>query len=125
MGGILDIGIRVHSRVKSSHHVGIVLFVCQYSNSMSNSSIVFGLTTSSMRVDACISSRSSQIFIFSIGYMKTGLWVAVFLGEPKINHIDLVALFTNIHQKVIWFNVAVYKIVGMNQFQPLYLEPRP
>jgi hypothetical protein len=53
--------------------------------------------------------------------MKTRLWVAVFFGKTKVNDVDLVAFLTSVHQKVIWFNVAVYKVVGMEEFQSLYL----
>lgn len=54
--------------------------------------------------------------------MKMGLWVTVFFGQSKINHIDLVAAFSNSHQKVVGFNVTMNKVFGMHIFNARYLQ---
>ena len=46
--------------------------------------------------------------------MEMGLGVPVFLGQSKINHVDLIATLANAHQKVVRLDVTVDERLCMN-----------
>lgn len=48
--------------------------------------------------------------------MKVGLRVTVFLGQPKINYIDLVSTFSNTHEEVVWLDVSMNEGFGVDIF---------
>ena len=67
-----------------------------------------------MSVDGSVTSSASQVLVLSIGDVKVGLRVPVLLGETKIDDINLVATLSNSHQKVVWLDVAVDEIAGVD-----------
>ena len=67
-----------------------------------------------MGVDACITSSTSQVLVLTIWDMEVGLGVTVFLGQSKINHVDLVPTLSNTHEEVVRFNITVDERLGMN-----------
>src|SRR5271154_2328524 len=60
-----------------------------------------------MSIDGCVTCCSSEIFVFTIGNVEMGFWVTVFFGESKVDYVDLVAAFTDTHEEVVGFDVAV------------------
>jgi len=46
------------------------------------------------------------------------LWVAVLLGQAKVNNIDLVPTLANAHQEVIRLDIAVDEGFGMDVLNP-------
>ena len=71
-----------------------------------------------MGIDRGIPCGTRQVLVFSIRNVEVRLGVTVFLGETKVNHIDLVAAFSNAHQEVVGLNVTVDKGLRMNIFDP-------
>jgi hypothetical protein len=67
-----------------------------------------------MRIDAGISSRSSQVLILPIRNMQVCLWIPVLLCQPKINNIHLIGTFSQTHQEIVGFDVSMDEIFGMN-----------
>ena len=54
--------------------------------------------------------------------MFTGLWVAEALGETKVNYVDVVLLFANSDQEVVWFDISVQEMTRMDKFNALKLK---
>ena len=50
-----------------------------------------------MGIDTRITGSSSQILVLTIWNMEVGLGVTVFLGQTKVNDIDLVAPLSDAH----------------------------
>jgi hypothetical protein len=71
-----------------------------------------------MGVNRGISGGTRQVLIFSVRDMEMRLGVTVFLCETKVDHVDLVTAFSDAHQEVVRFNVAVDKGLGMDIFDP-------
>ena len=71
-----------------------------------------------MGVDTGITSSTSQILVLTVGDMKMGLGVAVFLGKTKIDDIDLIAPLANAHQKIVGFDITMYEGFGVDVFDP-------
>src|SRR5579862_8037276 len=76
----------------------------------------FLLTDAQVRVDAGITSSSSQVLVFSIGNMEVSLWVAVLLSQAKVDYVDLITTLADSHQEVVWFDVAMDKGFGVDVF---------
>ena len=49
---------------------------------------------------------------------------ALLLGKTKVNHIDLVTALSNAHRKVIWLNVSMYEVVGVDILDARNLSQR-
>lgn len=69
-----------------------------------------------MGIDGCITGSASQILVLAVRDMQMSLRVTVLLCETKINDIDLVATLADTHQEVVWFDVTMNEIFGMNVF---------
>ena len=67
-----------------------------------------------MGVDACITSSTSQVLVLTIWNMEVGLRVTVFLGQSKINHVDLVPALSDTHEEIVRLNITVDERLGMN-----------
>ena len=67
-----------------------------------------------MGVDACITSSTSQVLVLTIWDMEVGFRVTVFLGQSKINHVNLVPALSNTHEEIVRLNITVDKRLGMN-----------
>ena len=67
-----------------------------------------------MGVDACITSSTGQILVLTVWDMEVGLRVTVFLGQSKINHVDLVPALSNAHEEIVRLNITVDEGFGMN-----------
>ena len=67
-----------------------------------------------MSVDAGISSRPRQVLVLTVWDVEMGLRVAVFLGQTKVNHIDLVSAFPNPHQEVVRLDITMDERLGMD-----------
>ena len=67
-----------------------------------------------MGVDACIAGRPRQVFILTIWNVKVCLGVTVFLGQTKVDNVDLVSPLSNAHQEIIRLDIAVNEGLGMN-----------
>jgi hypothetical protein len=65
-------------------------------------------------VDTSISSRTGQVLVLSVWNVKVGFGISVFLGQTKINDIDLIASLSNAHEEVVGLNVSVDEGLGVN-----------
>ena len=74
------------------------------------------LTNSQVRIDASIASSTSQILILAVRNVEVRLWVAVLLGQAKIDNVDLVTAFADAHEEVVGLDVTVNKRLCMNVF---------
>ena len=69
-----------------------------------------------MSVDAGIAGRASKVLVLTVWDVEMSLGVTVFLGQPKINHVDLVATLADAHQEVVRFDITVDEGLGMDVF---------
>ena len=69
-----------------------------------------------MGVDRSVSSSSRQVFVLSVWDVQVCLRVTVFLGETKVNDVDLVAAFADTHQEVVGLDVTVDEVSRVNVF---------
>jgi hypothetical protein len=75
-----------------------------------------------MCVDAGISCCTSQILVLLVWYVLVGASISIFFGEPEVNNIDKIAFLAKTHQKIVWFNVTVYEVLGVYIFNSTYLQ---
>jgi hypothetical protein len=73
-------------------------------------------TDSEMSVDAGVTGRSCQVFVFPVRNMEMTLWVAVLLCQSEVDNINLVSTLANAHQKVVWLDIAMNEVLGMDIF---------
>ena len=69
-----------------------------------------------MSIDGGITSRSSQVLIFTVWDVEMCLWVSVFLGKTKVDNVYLVASLSNTHQEVVWLDITMDEGFGVNVF---------
>lgn len=69
-----------------------------------------------MSIDGRVSGCAGQILIFTVWDVEVGLRVAIFLCQTEVNNIDLVATFSDAHQKVVGLDVTVDERFGMDVF---------
>ena len=67
-----------------------------------------------MGVDGSITSSTSQIFVLTVWDVEVSLGVTVFLGQPKVNDVDLVAALADTHEEVVGLDITVDEGLGMN-----------
>lgn len=67
-----------------------------------------------MGIDRSVASGTSEILVLPVRNVEVGLRVAEFLGQTKVDNVDLVAALSDAHQKVVWFDVAVDKVTRVN-----------
>lgn len=72
------------------------------------------LTDAKVSIDAGITSGTRQVLVLAVRDMEVGLWVSIFLGQTKVNHIHLVASLANTHQEVVRFDVSMDEGFGMD-----------
>ena len=72
------------------------------------------LLNAQVSIDGGVASSTGQVLVLSVGDVKVGLRVPVLLGETKIDDINLVATLSDSHQKVVWLDVAVDEIAGVD-----------
>ncbi len=71
-----------------------------------------------MSIDASITSRSRQILVLTVRNVEVRFWVTVFLGETKIDDIDLISTLPDAHQEIIRLDVTVNEGLCVNVFNP-------
>jgi hypothetical protein len=71
-------------------------------------------TNTQVRVDGGIASSSSQVLVLTIWDVEVRLGVPVLLGQPEIDHVDLVAALSYPHKKVVGLDVAVDEGLGVD-----------
>lgn len=69
-----------------------------------------------MGIDTGVTSCSRQVLVLPVGNVKMALRVTVLLGQTKVDHVHLVPTLANTHQKVVGFDVAVNKVLGVDVF---------
>lgn len=67
-----------------------------------------------MRVDGRIPGGTGKVLVLSVGDMEMGLRVAIFLGETKVDDVNLVAPLADAHEEVVGLDVAVDERLGMD-----------
>ena len=76
--------------------------------------ITASLLDTQVSVDGSVAGSASQVLVLSVGDVKVGLRVPVFLGETEVDDIDLVATLSDSHQKVVRLDVAVDEVTRMD-----------
>lgn len=79
-------------------------------------------TYTKMSVNTRISRCPSEILILLVGYMCICFGVTVSLCQAKINHVNLVATFSDTHEEVVWLNIPMNESFGMTVFNTRELE---
>ena len=72
------------------------------------------LLDTKMGVDGGISSSTSQVLVLSVRDMEVSLGIAVFLGQTKVNNVNLVAALANAHEEVVWLDITVDEGLGVD-----------
>lgn len=72
------------------------------------------LTNSQVSIDTRVTGGTGQVLVLAVWNMEMGLWVAVFLGQTKIDNIDLVATLANTHQEIVRLDIAVDEGFGVD-----------
>lgn len=67
-----------------------------------------------MSVDGGIAGSAGKVLVLSVRDVEMGLGVAVFLGQAKVNDIDLVASLPDAHEEVVGLDIAVDEGLGMD-----------
>jgi uncharacterized protein YuzE len=70
-----------------------------------------------MGVNGGVSRGSSQIFMLTIPNMLMGSRITIFFGESKINDINEIFTLAKANQEIIWFDIAMNEIFGVDIFQ--------
>ena len=71
-------------------------------------------TYSEVGVDAGISCRPREVFVFLVGDVLVRSCVPVLLGESKVDGVDEVALLAETHEEVVGFDVSVDEVLRMD-----------
>jgi hypothetical protein len=66
-----------------------------------------------MGIDASVSGRPSQIFVFTISDVGS-IFRKVLFGQSEIDYIQLVTAFSSSHQEIIRFDISMQEISGMD-----------
>jgi hypothetical protein len=74
------------------------------------------LFNAEMGVDGGVSRCPCEVFVLTIGNVKMGFGVAVFLGETKVDDIDLISTFADSHEEVVGFDITVDERFGVDIF---------
>ena len=72
-----------------------------------------------MGIDGCVSRSSGQVLTVAIRDMLSGLWVTETLSQTKVDHIDVVLLFADSDQEIVWFDVSVKEMAGVDELNAL------
>lgn len=77
-----------------------------------------------MRIDAHISSSSSQALVFSVRDVFLGLWVDVFFCQTKVYDVDGVLPFgaRSSHQEVLRLHVSIDQASCVDKLHTSYLQ---
>ena len=75
-----------------------------------------------MSVDTCVTSCACEVFILAVRNVEMSFWVAVFFGESEIDYVDLISSFTDSHEEIVRFDVAMDEGFCMNVFNTGDLE---
>lgn len=71
-------------------------------------------TDTKVSVDGGIAGSAGKVLVLSVRDVEMGLGVAVFLGQAKVNDIDLVASLPDAHEEVVGLDIAVDEGLGMD-----------
>lgn len=69
-----------------------------------------------MGVDGGVTGGACKVLVLAVGDVEMGFWIAVFLGEAKVDNVDLVASFANAHKEVVGFDVSMDEGLCMDIF---------
>lgn len=75
-------------------------------------------TNTKVSVDGGIPGSAGEVLVLSVRNVEMGLGVAVFLGQAKVNDIDLVASLPDAHEEVVGLDVAVDEGLGVDVLDP-------
>lgn len=72
------------------------------------------LLDTQVSVDGSVSSSSSQVLVLPVWDVQVGLWVAVLLGETKVNDVDLVSSLSDSHEEIVWLDISVNEVARVD-----------
>lgn len=72
-----------------------------------------------VRVEACIAGGAGQGLVLPVGDVEEGAWVAVPLGQPKVDQVAVPRVLPQAHHKVVRLDVAVEKVLVVHVLDPL------
>ena len=61
-------------------------------------------------IDVYRAVSTCQVLVLSVRYVEVGLGVTERLGRTKVDRIDLFAVLSNAHHKVIWLDVVNHDV---------------
>ena len=77
-----------------------------------------------MRVNACVSSGSSQVLVLPVGNVLVRSGIPVLLGQTKVYYIDQVSFLSQTHQEIVGLDISMDEVLGMNILYPTNLRKR-
>jgi len=72
--------------------------------------ITASLFNSKVSVNGGVTGSAGKILVLPVGNVEVSLRVSILLGKTEIDHVDLVATFSDPHQEVVWLDVAVNEV---------------
>lgn len=77
-----------------------------------------------MCVDAGVTSRACEVFVFPVGYVLVRPTIPVLLSQAKVYDIHEVTFLAQTHQEVVGLDVAVYEVLRVYVLYAAYLPVR-
>ena len=74
-----------------------------------------------MGVHRCVSGSSSQVFTITVGDVLSGLRISEPLGKTKVDDVNVMLLFADSDEEVVWLNISVEEVSGMHELDSLEL----
>jgi len=66
---------------------------------------------------------SGEILVLLVRDVKMGLGVTELLGETRIDDIDLISMFSNAHEEVVRFDIAINEVSRVDIFDGVVIVP--
>lgn len=76
--------------------------------------ITAGLFDTEMGVDGGVAGGTGEVLVLTVGDVEVSLGVTVFLGETKVDDIDLVAALADAHEEVVGLDITVDEGLGVD-----------
>lgn len=77
-----------------------------------------------MGVDAGVSCRPREVFVFLVGDVLVRSCVPVLLGQSEVDGVDEIALLAETHEEVVGFDVSVDEVLRVDVLDSTDLRTR-
>lgn len=75
-----------------------------------------------MCVDGGVACRSGQVLVLPVRDVLVRACIAVLFGQPKVDDVHQVALLAQPHKEVIWLDISVDEVLGVDVLDATNLD---